>query len=102
MPADNPGVPPMQAAYMPYPVPQSQGLAIASMILGILSIVGLLCFVGALTAIPGLITGIMALNRISSDPQRYGGRGMAITGVTTSVIALIGTVIVILILIANA
>lgn len=68
----------------------SNGLAITSLVLGIVSllivwipIVGLL---GTLLALGGLVTGIMAL-------QRPGGRGVAIGGIVTSSISLVLTVL---------
>lgn len=63
-----------------YPIsdaPLRQGLAIASMILGILSII-LFCVFGFVLAIPGLILGVISL------AQKRDGTGMAIAGVITS------------------
>ncbi|MGH9853529.1 MAG: DUF4190 domain-containing protein [Blastocatellia bacterium] len=70
--------------------PQQQarkGLAIASLVLGIISIPtpGLLV-VGAITAIA---LGVIALNRIKKEPATYGGKGMAIAGIITSVVSLL-------------
>lgn len=59
-------------------------LAIASLILGILSI-----FVSLFTAIPGIITGHMALSKIKKAPTENDGKGMAITGLIFSYIFLI-------------
>ena len=75
---------------------QSNGLAIASMILGI---VGFLF--GLLTAIPAVITGHMALNRIKQNPA-LGGRGMAIAGLVLGylVIAVAAIFIVLIIILA--
>lgn len=58
---------------------QRKGLAVASLVLGVLSFFtfGLLG-VGALT---GLIMGIVALSRASKQPEVYGGRGLAIGGI---------------------
>ena len=55
-----------------------KGLAITSLVLGILSTATCLVF---LTGIPALITGIMALNRARRQPAEYGGRGLAIAGI---------------------
>ncbi len=56
-------------------VPQSNGLATASLILGICSIL-----FGILTAIPAVITGHIALNRIKANPALADSRGQAIAG----------------------
>jgi hypothetical protein len=70
--------------------PQRQtrnGLAVASLVLGIISIptIGLLG-VGAITAI---VLGSIALNRIKKEPAIYGGKGMAVAGIITGVASLL-------------
>jgi hypothetical protein len=57
------------------PEKPSTGLAVTSLILGILSF----CFL-FITAIPAVITGHMALGRIRREPEKHGGKGMAIAG----------------------
>lgn len=57
------------------------GLAIASMILGILSIVTSIFLVGILLAPIGLILGIIALVKAIKKPEVYGGKGFAIAGI---------------------
>jgi hypothetical protein len=52
----------------------TSGLAIASMVLGILWIY----WIGSLV---GLVLGYLALREIRQDPQRIGGKGMAIAGI---------------------
>lgn len=77
----------------PAGVPNS-GLAIASLVLGIASF---LCCMGALTAIPGLITGHMARSEIQKSGGRIGGDGMALTGLIlgylTLALTIIGTIL---------
>src|SRR5215475_5081184 len=65
------------------------GLAVASLVLGIISIptLGLLA-VGAVTAIA---LGAIALNKIKKDPATHGGKGMAIAGIITSAVSLMLT-----------
>ncbi|MCE9553621.1 MAG: DUF1559 domain-containing protein [Planctomycetes bacterium] len=58
----------------------TSGKAIASLVLGLGSLV---CSI--VTAIPGLIFGIMSLGDISRSEGRVSGRGMAITGIVLSV-----------------
>ncbi|MHB9109905.1 MAG: DUF4190 domain-containing protein [Armatimonadota bacterium] len=74
-----PGVPPVPTG--PAAPPPSNGLAIASLVLGLLG----LCTAG-LTSIAGLILGIIALNRIKQDPRLAGSRGLAIGGIVSSAI----------------
>jgi type II secretory pathway pseudopilin PulG len=70
------------------PQPQTRkGLAIASLVLGILSILTLgLLVVGAIAAI---VLGVIALGRIKKEPATYGGKGMAIAGIITSGVSLL-------------
>lgn len=67
-----------------YQEPKNNGLAIASLILGILSI---LFYV--LTAVPGIITGHMARSRAKRQPELYTGKGMALAGLILSYIMLL-------------
>jgi len=67
----------------------SKGLAVASLILGIISIPTLgLLGVGAITSV---VLGAIALNRIKKEPAAYGGKGMAIAGIITSAVSLLLT-----------
>jgi hypothetical protein len=61
--------------------PKTCGLAVWSLVLGIL---GLLC--GFLAAIPGLILGIIALNRIGKSNGQLGGYGLALAGTIMSAV----------------
>ena len=64
---------------MPHKAPGTSGKAIASLVLGLLSIVGM-----CLTGIPGLILGIMGLGDIGKSGGRVGGKGLAIAGIVLS------------------
>jgi hypothetical protein len=68
------------------------GLAIASMVLGIVALVFSCCFVylSIPCAIIGLILGAVSIS------GKKGGKGMAIAGVVCSIVSLIPSVIVIL------
>jgi type II secretory pathway pseudopilin PulG len=69
----------------------NKGLAVASLILGIISIPTLgLLGVGAITA---LALGSVALKRIKKDPETHGGKGMAIAGIITSAFSLLLTAV---------
>lgn len=75
--------------YFPPQLDLKTGLAIASMILGIVSLPTSLFLIGLLLAPIGLILGIIALTKARRKPNVYGGKGFAIAGVATSSIALI-------------
>jgi hypothetical protein len=89
---------PAQAPYQPYaPVPpydppkKGSGLAIASMVLGIIALtlswVPIINNVAAILAVVGLGLGVPALLRARRGT--HGGKGLAITGLVTSVLALV-------------
>ena len=65
----------------------SKGMAIASLLLGIISIPTLgLIFVGGIV---GIILGVLALGKIKSDPAHYAGKGLAIAGIVTSSLSIL-------------
>jgi type IV pilus assembly protein PilA len=64
-----------------------QGMAIASMIMGIVG-----CF---LTAIPGMIMAVSAYKKVNREPFVYGGKGFAIAGMVLNGIQLLATPVII-------
>lgn len=67
---------------------KTNGLAIASLVLGIIGVLFCWCYgFGLLPSIPGLILGIIALKQIRATGQP--GHGMAIAGIILSSIGLI-------------
>ena len=64
-----------------------KGYAIASLVLGILSLptIGLL-LVGAMTSV---ILGVVALVKANREPEEYGGKGMAITGIILAAVSIL-------------
>src|ERR1700692_3979535 len=85
-----PGYPPY--AQMPVvpqmfaPPPQNDGKAIASLVLGILSLVG--CF-GALAGIPAVILGFLSKRDIAKSAGALGGEGLALGGIITGALSTI-------------
>jgi len=70
-----------------YPPPMAEGrvsgMAITAMVLGLIGAVG--CFP---VGIVGLVLGILALSKINSRPQEFGGKGFAITGIVGGILSL--------------
>ncbi|MFN0089415.1 MAG: DUF4190 domain-containing protein [Acidimicrobiales bacterium] len=84
---------PTPPAYGPPPRP-TEGLAIASLVLGVASFA--LCGIGAITATAGLALGIAAHRKIAASHGQLAGRELAIAGIATSAVALGITLLVIL------
>lgn len=93
--ADWPGINAPQYNYSPqgfspsnqYTANLKTGLAITSMVIGIIALV--FCGLGILIAPVGFILSIVALVKANKKPHIYGGKGFAIAGITTSAISLL-------------
>lgn len=81
----SPQYPPQAQPYRAYQPAQTDGGAIASMVLGIASIVLCLTF---LAGIPAIIVGHLSLSRIKKSMGRLKGEGMALTGLILGYISL--------------
>ena len=63
------------------------GLALASLILGILSL--LACGVGIIFSIPGVICGILGIKRVKNSGGTQTGQGLAVAGLVMSTVSLV-------------
>lgn len=70
--------PPQPPYGYPPPAPQTNGLAIASLVLSLLGLVGVLPFLGTVL---GLIFGYSARNQIVQSQGTQGGEGLAKAGI---------------------
>jgi hypothetical protein len=68
---------------------ETNGLAVATLVLGVLSIFMAFLSCGCVTSIPGIVCGHLALKQFKAEPNRYQGRGMAITGLVLSYLVLL-------------
>ena len=82
---------PVTPAWQPPPPPvrqstgQQQGLAVASLVLGIFSFtIGWCCSVGLISAPVGIVLGIISLVQIKNDPVRNTGKPLSIIGIALS------------------
>jgi len=67
----------------------SQGLAIASMITGLLGLfAGMFCL-GPIPGLAALILGLVALSQIKNKPLTHGGKPLAIIGIVTGSVSLV-------------
>jgi site-specific recombinase len=72
---------------------KKQGMAVASMVLGILSVlIGWIPVVGWFTGFPmallAVILGAVAIGQANKKPDEFGGKGMAITGLVLGIVTL--------------
>jgi len=72
--------PPTLPVVYPRTQAPNQQLAMASMIVGLAGIFLSWCF-GPVPGVVALVLGLVALSQIKKSPEKYGGRGMAITGI---------------------
>jgi type IV pilus assembly protein PilA len=71
----------------PRPGELRKGFAVASLVLGILSLPTLgLLGVGAMT---GVVLGVVGLVKANRSPTEYGGRGLAVAGIALSVVSIV-------------
>lgn len=85
---------PYIAPVAPAPVisgqPPSQGLAIGSMVCGILGLVGCCLWpISAPLAIVAIVLGFVAMGKVKADPSSFGGKGMAKAGVILGFLGLL-------------
>ena len=87
---------PPPAPYQPPTNKQlSQGLAIASMITGLVGLVAGGCF-GPLPGIVALIMGLVALSQIKKEPEKFGGKPFATAGVVIGAVSIVFYLILLL------
>lgn len=81
--------------------PKTNGFAIASMVLGIVSIpLVCCCYIGALPAVLAIVFGFVARNKISNSNGSEKGNGMALAGIILGFAAL--AIIAVLLVISMA
>jgi uncharacterized protein DUF4190 len=92
------------AAWTPPPPPgvsaskPQQGLAVASLVLGIVSMtVGWCCYFGVLTGPIAVALGIFSLVQIKNNPSEYTGKPLAIIGIATGALYFVLLALIVLI-----
>ncbi|MBU0714150.1 MAG: DUF4190 domain-containing protein [Verrucomicrobia bacterium] len=77
---------------------KSKGMAIAGLVLGIISVVPVLFCGGPIWAILGVIFSSVARHRTTNKPDQYEGEGLAIAGLIVSIVGLMLNLVVIFML----
>ena len=80
---------------------QDQTLPTIALVLGILSLFLICCYGGFYFGLAALIVGFIGMSNSSKDPQKYGGKGLAIAGMIMGGVSLVFAVLAILIAIAG-
>ena len=71
------------------PARRTHGLAVASLVMGIISVtIGICCCYGLPFNVLGVIFALIALSQIRQSPQLYDGEGAAIVGLVLSLLSL--------------
>ena len=83
-------------------IPKTNGFAVAGLILGICSLTVGLCCYGVPFNVLGLIFSILALVQINGNPDRYTGKGLAITGIVLCLLSMVLSVILLIIVAASS
>ena len=102
--APQPQAPRPQPVWQPPPPPlgpakqQSQGLAIASMLTGLIGLV--LGCLGPFPGVAAIVLGLMALSQIKRTPETVGGKPLAIIGIVTGGLTVVVYVLIMLWMIA--
>jgi hypothetical protein len=73
--------------------PKDQTLATISLGLGIVSIISVCCFGGILLGLPAAIVGFIAMKNVDTNPAKYTGRGMAITGMVIGIVTFLASML---------
>lgn len=90
------GMPPAQNPHYGmagYAGSKDQSLASISLGMGILSIVSVCCLGGILLGLPAAIVGFIAMKNVDTNPGKYGGRGMAITGMVIGIVTFLASML---------
>lgn len=85
-----------------YPAQRDQTLPIISLVLGVLGFVLICCHGGLPLGIAAAITGYLGMKNADQNPQKYGGKGMAIAGLILGAVGLLGGVVFIILAIVGA
>jgi hypothetical protein len=94
---------PVAPVWQPPPAPfamtaqPQQGLAVASLVLGIASMtVGWCCYFGVMTSPVAIGLGVFSLVQIKNNPTQYTGKPLAIIGIATGALYFVGLALIIL------
>lgn len=85
-------------ALTPVPVSPFNQKAIWSMVIGIVSLIGVCCVFGGFAGIAAIVLGAIARAEILRSGGGQAGLGMAVTGIVTGIVAELGSIVWMLVL----
>ena len=71
---------------------KDQTLSIISLVLGIAGLT--VCCGAVIPSVAAIITGVMARGKAKNNPNQYGGDGMALAGIITGIVGILGGLVV--------
>ncbi len=84
------------------PPGQNQVLPTVSLVLGVLGLLLFCCWGGIPLGVAAAITGYLGYQNANTDPQQYGGRGLAIAGMILGAISLLFGVLILIVSFAGS
>ncbi|HEV7699448.1 MAG TPA: DUF4190 domain-containing protein [Pyrinomonadaceae bacterium] len=76
-------------------VAQDKTFPTVALVLGILSLAVSCCYGGIWLGLPAAIIGFIGMKNVDKDPNRYGGRGLALAGMIMGVISFLITLLIV-------
>jgi hypothetical protein len=75
---------------------QDQTLPTVSLVMGIISVFLVCCAGGIYLGLPAAIVGFIAMKNVESNPTKYRGRGMAITGMVLGIVTFLASIFILI------
>ena len=82
-----------QYSVSPYGTARDQTLPTVSLVLAIISCFLVCCAGGIWLGLPAAIVGFIAMRNIDANPQKYTGRGMAISGMVIGIVTFLASLL---------
>ncbi len=79
-----------------YGVTRDQTLPTVSLVMGIISVFLVCCAGGIWLGLPASIVGFIAMKNIESNPNKYGGRGLAIGGMVLGIVTFLASIFILI------
>lgn len=85
------------SAFSGFRGPKDQTLPTISLVLSILACFLVCCSGGIWLGLPAAIVGFLGMRNADREPEKYGGRGLAIGGMVLGIVTFLGSIVFLLI-----